>query len=139
MAFENVGKILSTPKYLTILVMSAAIFMWLYIGPLTNQEAYNTFGWVFAIVFPILTGGIIAGQWYNLSERKTCPASATSGGILGSVIGLVTVACPVCPAILLGWLGLAAAIPSAILGGPWLKAISLVLLLLALYWATSKK
>ena len=59
-----------------------------------------------------------------------------SGGALGSLLGIITVACPVCPAILLGWLGLAAAIPVALLAGPWLKLASLILLVLALNWAT---
>jgi hypothetical protein len=139
MAFENIGKPLSKPKYLLIWALTAVFLMWLYIGPLTAQGEYHIFGWFFAVTFPILAGGILAGQWYNFSERKTCPVSATSGGILGGIIGIVTVACPLCVPVLLAWLGLAAAIPGAILGGPWLKAISLVLLVLALYWATSKK
>lgn len=139
MAFDNVGKLLSTPKYLGMWAVSAAILMWLYIGPLTNQEAYNAFGWIFAIVFPVLAGGTLAGQWYNLAERKTCPVSATSGGILGSILGIVTVACPLCPAVLLGWIGLFSGAGGALFGGPWLKAISLVLLVLALHWSTSRK
>jgi len=139
MAFENIRKLLSKTQYLLIWAITGAFLMWLYIGVLTNHSEYNTFGWIFAITWPILAGGILAGQWYNLAQRKTCPVSATSGGILGSVIGVITVACPACAPLLLAWLGLAAAIPSAILGGPWLKVISLVLLGLALYWATSKK
>ncbi len=139
MAFENLGKVLSTPKYLGILVVSAAILMWLYIGPLTNQANYNAFGWIFAMAFPILAGGIIAGQWYNLAESKTCPASATVGGIIGTLAGIVTVACPICPLVLLGWIGLAAGTGGALFGGPWLKAISLILMVLALYWSTSKR
>jgi hypothetical protein len=83
MAFEKVGRLLSTPKYLGIWAVSAAILMWLYIGPLTNQAMYHALEWIFAITFPVLTGGVIAGQWYNLAERKTCPANATSGGVIG--------------------------------------------------------
>jgi hypothetical protein len=139
MAFENVGKLLSAPKYLLIWAVSAALLMWLYIGPLTNQDMYNALGWIFAVVFPVLAGGIIAGQWHNLTANKTCPVSATSGGLVGGILGIVTVACPLCPAVLLGWIGLGAALPGAVLGGPWLKLVSLVLLVLGLYWATSKK
>ena len=62
-------------------------------------------------------GGVIAAQWYNLAERNACPVTAMSGGALGSLLGIITVACPVCPAILLGSLGLAAAIPVALLAG----------------------
>jgi hypothetical protein len=138
MAFDNVGKLLSAPKYLAIWAISAAILMWLYIGPLTDHAMYNALGWIFAILFPVITGGVIAGQWYNLTERNSCPATATSGGVIGGILGIITVACPLCPAVLLGWIGLGAAIPAAILGGPWLKLISLVLLVLALNWSTSK-
>lgn len=139
MAFENVSNLLTKPKYLLIWLVTTVVIGWLYIGPLTNQSAYNTLGWIFAIVFPILSGGIVAGQVYNLSESKTCPATATTSGVLGWLAGVITVGCPMCPAILLGWIGLGTALPSALLGGPWLKLISLVLLVLGLYWATSKK
>ena len=63
MAFENVKKLLENPKYLGIWAVTTAILMWLYIGPLTNQAVYNALAWIFAIVFPIHTGGIIAGQY----------------------------------------------------------------------------
>lgn len=139
MAFENVEKLLSKPKYFMIWAVSATLLMWAYIGPLTNQANYNAIGWIFAIVFPVLAGGTLAGQWYNLTERKTCPVSATSGGIIGSLIGIVTVACPMCPALLLGWLGLFTGTGGALFGGPWLKLVSLILLVLALNWATSEK
>lgn len=139
MAFENVKKLLKNPKYLGIWAITAAIIMWLYIGPLTNQALYNALAWTFAIAFPILAAGVITGQYYNLTERKTCPINATSGGIIGGILGIITVGCPICPAILLGWIGLGAALPGALLGGPWLKLISLIILVLALHWTTSKK
>ena len=138
MAFENINKLLEKPKYLGIWALTAIILMWLYIGPLTNQAVYNALAWVFAITFPVLAGGIVAGQYYNLTEKKTCHINATGGGVLGSVLGIITVGCPLCPAILLGWIGLGAALPSALLGGPWLKVISLIVLILSLHWTTNK-
>ncbi|MBI4448630.1 hypothetical protein HY641_01195 [Candidatus Woesearchaeota archaeon] len=139
MAFENVNNLASKPKYLTIWAVSAALIMWLYIGPLTNQANYDIIGWIFAITFPIIAGGVIAGQYYNLSEVKTCPMTATTGGLIGTITGILTVACPACPLVLLTWLGLAAGAGGALFGGPWLKIASLAVLIVSLHWATSKK
>jgi hypothetical protein len=139
MAFENVSWIWRKPTYFLIWLISTLVVAWLYIGALTNPEAYDALGWFFAVVFPILTGATLAVQVANYRERKDCPVSSTGGGLTGGILGIVTVACPVCPSILLGWIGLGAAVPSSVLGGPWLKLLSLVFLALALHWASSKK
>ncbi|MBI5072875.1 hypothetical protein HZA99_03585 [Candidatus Woesearchaeota archaeon] len=135
MSMENIMKIIEKPKYLGIWGVVAVFVGWLYIGPLTIQENYDLFAWVFALVFPLLVGFIVAMQTYNLTERKTCPASASTGGVLGSIAGIITVGCPVCPLILLSWLGLAAGGTGGVLGGPWIKLISLIVLGISAYWA----
>lgn len=139
MAFEKLSQVIKKPKYLLIWLVVAVLIGWLYIGPLTDQNAYNALGWIFAVLMPLLTGALISTQVYNLTENKVCPATATTGGVLGWVTGIITVGCPMCPAILLGWLGLGTALPSALLGGPWLKLVSLVLLAMGLYWSTTSK
>lgn len=139
MAFENVRKIASEPAYLGIWAIGTGMLLWLYIGPLTDQARYDAVSWMFAITFPILAGGFVAGQWYNLTELKTCPASATGSGILGTILSIITVACPLCASVLFGWIGFGAALPAALLGGPWLKLTGLVLLFFAFYCATSEK
>lgn len=135
MCWENIKKLASDPKYLLLWVAVAVVVGGLYIGPLTNQDNYNTFGWLFAVLFPVLVGFVIAMQVYNAKERKSCPATASAGGVLGGLVGLVTVACPLCPLVLLGWLGLAAGATGGLLGGPWVKLASLVVLGLSAYWA----
>ncbi len=134
MGLKNGIKVLTNPKYLVIFGIVAVFVGWLYIGPLTNQDNYDAVGWLFAILFPILVGFIVAMQWYNLTERKTCPATASTGGVLGSLAGIVTVACPACPLILMSWFGLAVG-AGGIFGGPWVKLASLAILLLSAYWA----
>ena len=136
MAFERLGKALKKPKYLWTGIIVAVIVAALYISVLTIPAMNNWFGWLFSIAMPLLVGSIVAVQYYNAKERKVCPTSATTGGAIGGVIGLATIACPICPIILLGWLGLGAAIPGAILSNPWIKLASLVVLLLALHWAS---
>ena len=139
MAFEKVRLIWKRPTYfLTWLVATLAIG-WLYIGPLTNEEAYDAMGWVFALAFPVLVGATLAVLVANYREQKACPLSATSGGLGGSILGIFTVGCSACPAILLGWIGLGAAVPSAFLASPWLKLTSLLLLVAALIWAGKGK
>ena len=105
MSLHNILKNLREPKYFLIFLITTVLIGWLYIGPLTNQDAYDAIGWMFAILFPIFVGLIVSLQIYNISERKTCPTSATSGGILGVVVGIITVGCPACPLILLSWFG----------------------------------
>jgi hypothetical protein len=135
MSLENIKKMFSKGKYFGVFVVVAVFVGWLYMGPLTIQDNYNAFGWLFALLFPALVGFIAAMQLYNLSERKTCPAIANAGGFLGGIVGMVTVACPLCPLLLLGWLGLATGATGGILGGPWVKLASLVVLGLSAYWA----
>jgi hypothetical protein len=65
--------------------------------------------------------------------------TAMSGGALGSLVGIIAVACPVCPAILLGWLGLAAAIQGLYWPDLGLNSASLILLVLALNLATGAR
>lgn len=135
MGLENIGKALSKPKYLGIFGVVAIFVGWLYMGPLTIQDNYNAFAWVFALLFPILVGFIVAMQVYNKTERKTCPATASTGGFLGGIAGIITVGCSACPLILFSWFGLAAGATGGILGGPWVKLVSLVVLGVAAYWA----
>lgn len=132
---ENIIKLFEKPKYLGIWGVVTVFVGWLYIGPLTVQDNYNAFAWIFALVFPLLVGFIVAMQVYNKTERKTCPATASTGGILGGVVGIITVGCAACPLILFSWLGLAAGASGGILGGPWIKLISLVVLGVSAYWA----
>ncbi len=136
MTINNILERISKPKYLLIFIITTVLMGWLYIGPLTDQNMYNAVGWIFAILFPILVGLIVSLQVYNLSERKTCPTSATSSGIIGGVAGIITVGCPACPLILLSWIGLGAGATGGILGGPWIKLASLIVMGLAVYWAS---
>lgn len=138
MAFNKLAQVFQKPKYLVIGLLTAIFVAWLYIGPLTDQAHYHNLGWIFAITFPLLVGAIIATQIYNRIEVKTCPAKASAGGLAGSIIGLITVSCASCPLILLGWIGLGAALPGSLVGGIWLKVVSLGLLVLSLHW-TSKR
>ena len=96
-------------------------------------------GWVFALAFPVLTGATLAVLVANYREQMACPLDAAGSGLGGSVLGIFTVGCSTCPALLLGWLGLGAAVPSAFLASPWIKFASLLLLLAALFWAGKRK
>ncbi len=135
MCWENIKKMLSKPKYLGIFVVVAVVVGWLYMVPLTIQGNYDAVAWLFALLFPVLVGFIVAMQIYNRTERKTCPTTASTSGALGTVAGIITVGCPACPLILLSWLGLATGAAGGILGGPWIKLLSLVVLGISAYWA----
>jgi len=139
MAFEKVSCIWQKGTYFLIWLVTTLGVGWIYIGPLTDQGAYDAMGWIFALVFPVLMGATVAMQVANYREQKSCPLNATGGGVGGSILGIVTVGCSTCPAILLGWIGLGAAIPGALLASPWLKLISLCLLVLGFFWASSAK
>ena len=139
MAFEKVRLIWKRPIYFFIWLIATLVVGWLYIGPLTNEEAYDAMGWVFALAFPVLVGATLAVQVANYREQKACPLNATGGGLGGSILGIFTVGCSTCPAILLGWIGLGAAVPSAFLASPWLKLTSLLLLVVGLFWASKAR
>lgn len=139
MAFETVSWIWTKGTYFLIWLITTLFIGGVYLGLLTDPKVYDAMGWVFALAFPVLVGATLAVQVANYREQKACPVNATGGGLGGSVLGIFTVACPTCPAILAGWLGLGTAVPSAFLASPWLKLSSLFLLLVALYWASSKK
>lgn len=143
MALSYIGRALSKGKYWGWFLIPAIIVFVLYVTVLANTKAfgaqglgYLVFNWIFAIVMPLLVGLVIAVQAYNQRENKTCPVGGTTTGAIGGLIGIATVACPMCPAVLLGWIGLAAAIPSALLASVWVKGLSLILLVLALLFAT---
>lgn len=139
MAFEKVRLIWTRPMYFLIWLIATLIVGWLYVGPLTDEEAYDATGWVFAAAFPILTGATLAVLVANYREQKACPLNAAGSGLGGSVLGIFTVACSTCPALLLGWIGLGAAVPGALLASPWTKLASLLLLVAALFWAGKTK
>jgi len=139
MAFENVKLIWKRPVYFFIWLLAALVVGWLYIGLLTDPEAYDAVGWVFALAFPVLTGATLVVLVANYQEQKACPLNAAGSGVGGGVLGIFTVGCSACPALLLGWIGLGAAVPSAFLASPWLKLASLLLLVAALFWAGKKK
>ena len=139
MAFEKVQLIRKRPMYFFIWLLATLVVGGLYIGLLTNLEAYDAMGWVFALAFPVLTGATLAVLVANYREQKACPLNAAGSGLGGSVLGIFTVGCSACPALLLGWIGLGAAVPSAFLASPWIKLASLLLLVAALFWAGKKK
>lgn len=139
MAFEKVQLIWKRPMYFFIWLLATLVVGWLYIGLLTNPEAFDAMGWVFALAFPVLTGATLAVLVANYREQKACPLNAAGSGLGGSVLGIFTVGCSACPALLLGWIGLGAAVPSAFLASPWIKLASLLLLVAALFWAGKKK
>ena len=136
MAFEQVSWIWKKRTYFFTWLITALVVGGTYVGVLTDQEAYDAMGWIFALVFPVLVGALVAVQISNYREQQGCPVNATSGGAGGAILGIVTVGCSTCPAILLGWIGLGAAIPGSLLASPWLKLPSLFLLLLSLFWAS---
>lgn len=83
MAFENVSWIWRKPTYFLTWLITTLVVAWLYIGALTNPEAYDALGWFFAVAFPILTGATLAVQVANYRERKGCPVGSTGGGLTG--------------------------------------------------------
>jgi hypothetical protein len=137
-AFEKVSCIWQKGTYFLIWLVTTLVVGWVYIGPLTDPGAYDPIGWVFALVFPILVGTLVAVQIANYREQKSCPINAASGGVGGGVLGIITVGCSTCPAILLGWVGLGTAIPGSLLASPWLKLVSLFLLLLSIFWTSRR-
>lgn len=139
MAFEKVRLIWKRPMFFFIWLLATLVVGWLYIGLLTDPGAYDTMAWIFAVIFPVLTGATLAVLVANYREQKACPLDAAGSGLGGSVLGIFTVGCSTCPALLLGWIGLGAAVPSAFLASPWIKLASLLLLLGALFWADKKK
>ena len=139
MAFEKIRLIWKRPTYFLIWLITALAVGGLYIGLLTNPQVYDAMGWVFALAFPVLVGATLAVLVANYREQKACPLNAAGSGLGGGVLGIFTVGCSTCPALLLGWIGLGAAVPSAFLASPWLKLASLVLLVAALFWAGMKK
>ena len=139
MAFENIQLIWMRPTYLLIWLIATVAVGLLYVGILTEPAAYDAMGWVFALAFPVLTGATLAVLVANYRERKVCPVDAAGSGLGGSILGIFTIGCSSCPALLLGWLGLGATVPAAFLASPWLKLASLLLLVAALFWAGRKK
>ena len=139
MPFARVTWIWKRKTYFFTWLFTTLMVGWLYMGRLTDPGEYDVMGWVFALVFPVLVGAAVAVQVANYREQKGCPLDATGGGIGGTFLGIVTVACPACPAVLLGWIGLAAAIPGSLLASPWLKLASLALLGVALFSASKNK
>jgi hypothetical protein len=139
MAFEKAQLIWKKPGYFFIWLLATLAVGSLYIGLLTDPGAYDAMGWVFALAFPVLTGATLAVLVANYREQKACPLDAAGSGLGGSVLGIFTIGCSTCPALLLGWIGLGAAVPSAFLASPWLKLASLLLLVAALFWAGRKK
>lgn len=127
------------PVYFFIWLVAALVAGSLYIGLLTDPGVYDAMGWVFALAFPVLTGATLAVLVANYRERKACPLNAAGSGLGGSVVGIFTVGCSTCPAILLGWIGLGAVVPGAFLASPWLKLASLLLLAAALFWTGKEK
>jgi hypothetical protein len=127
------------PMYFFIWLVTALAVGGLYLGVLTDPGVYDAMGWVFALAFPVLVGATLTVLVANYREQKACPLDATGGGLGGSIVGIFTVGCSTCPAILLGWIGLGAVVPSALLASPWLKLASLLLLVAALFWASKKK
>lgn len=139
MAFEYVKPIWGKPMYFFIWLLAALMVGGLYLGLLTDPAAYDAMGWAFALAFPILTGATVAALVANYRERNACPVNAAGSGLGGGILGIFTIACSSCPALLLGWLGLGAAVPGAFLASPWLKLASLLLLVAALFWASKRK
>lgn len=139
MAFEKLQLIWKRPMFFLIWLLATLVVGSLYIGLLTDPEAYDAMGWIFALAFPVLTGATLAVLVANYREQKACPLNAAGSGLGGSILGIFTVGCSTCPALLLGWIGLGAAVPSAFLASPWIKLASLLLLLAALFWAGRKK
>jgi hypothetical protein len=143
MALHFVKKVLTKGAYWMWFLVPALAIGILYLTVFANPDAFGAkgplhlvFNWMFALVMPVLIGLVITVQVYNLREVKTCPASSTTSGFFGGLIGVASVACPACPAVFLGFLGLGAAIPSAILSSIWFKSLSLALLVAALLLAT---
>lgn len=139
MAFEKVQLIWKKPMFFFIWLLATLVVGGVYAGLLTDPAAYDVMGWVFALAFPALTGATLAVLVANYREQKACPLNAAGSGLGGSVLGIFTVGCSTCPALLLGWIGLGTAVPSAFLASPWIKLASLLLLVAALFWAGKKK
>ena len=139
MAFEKVSWIWRKPIYFLIWLITSLGVGGIYAGLLTDSAQYGIIEWIFALAFPVLVGATVAVQVATYREGRSCPINATGGGVLGTGLGVATVACASCPAILLSWIGLGAAIPGSFLASPWLKLGSLFLLLLSLYWASTEK
>ena len=136
MFLGNILTVLSRPRYFMAFLATTVLVGLLYMGLLTDPKLYDVVGWAFAYNFPPLFGLVVAVQWYNLAERRSCPASASGGGALGGIAGLITASCPVCPSVLLYLMGLGGVATAGVFGGPWVKLGSLVVLMWSLYRAT---
>lgn len=94
--------------------------------PFTSLDA------IFLIVFPLIAGVTIAFYFYN-SKNRAKGVCTTSSGIF---LGLLTGVCPYCPIVLLLLIGMSISIQFLSPIFPYLRIISLSLLLVSLYWAS---
>ena len=104
MAFEKVSWIWRKPIYFLIWLITSLGVGGIYAGLLTDSAQYGIIEWIFALAFPVLVGATVAVQVATYREERSCPINATGGGVLGTGLGVATVACASCPAILLSWI-----------------------------------
>lgn len=65
MAFEQIPWIWRKRTYFLIWLVSALVVGWVYIGLLTDREAYDAMEWIFAMVFPVLVGAMVKVTVYS--------------------------------------------------------------------------
>ena len=118
--------------YLTVFnITGKSIFAY----ALMNGELYTTVSLILTLLISIFTG-ICAAIWLLRRDvikqrKKSSGALMGAGGALG---GILAAGCPTCGAPLLAFFGAPLALMSLPFKGLELKALSLILLFLSIYW-----
>ncbi|MFH8132126.1 MAG: hypothetical protein QW321_00785 [Candidatus Aenigmatarchaeota archaeon] len=138
---KKLKSVFSEKRYILITTFFTAIILFLYsfsMGlitiPIFNVESIRIvsitiFDIIYMVVFSLISGITIALYWY--SKKSVKGVCTLSGGILA---GFLTSICPSCPILLLALIGTYITLEFLAPYFPFLRILSLSLLLLSLYW-----
>jgi len=87
---------------------------------------------IFIILFSFLLALSFTLHKYKLSQMKGI-GKESSAGFAGAIAGIFTSACPICPPLILSFVGVPASIAIFPLGGWEIRILSIALLLVSIY------
>jgi hypothetical protein len=131
--------------YSFIIILVIAVFLMNFVsifgilqGRILITEIVDYYGIVFLIAFSFLSALSLTLHFYRYDRIKSRQIGKGSIGIFGAFLGIFTSACTICYPLVLTLLGVPAALAVLPFGGLEVQALSILLLLLSIYFLSKE-